>query len=423
MRAEAIMAVGQAYMRARWRALTLRNRTSLKAFHQRALHRLTRQASRELSFYTACSGGDFSSFPIIDKTILLENFSRLNRGGLSLESVREALSRGEERLSGRIIGMSTGTSGNRGYYVITERERFTWLGTILAKALPDALWRSHRVALALPALSDLYRAASIGSRIQLRFFDLALGPESWMDELTAFAPDTLVAPPKVLRVLAEQGRLKAPRLFSSAEVLDDIDKRIIEEATGFRLRQIYMATEGLFAVSCPFGTLHLAEDVVHFEFEQSITDSALVSPVVTDFTRREQGMIRYRMNDLFELDHARCPCQSAFQAVARIDGRCDDAFLLADQSGARQLVSPDVLRNAIVRSDPTIDDFRLIQTGPDDIVLQLSDALGATVARKAALEVETMLKRRGLTANLTLRHGIVADYTRKLRRVRRDWRA
>ncbi len=49
-------------------------------------------------------------------------------------------------------------------------------------------------------------------------------------------------------------------------MLDPLDRAAIEAATGVTVREIYMATEGLFGVACPHGTLHLAEDVVKFEW-------------------------------------------------------------------------------------------------------------------------------------------------------------
>ena len=422
MESNAMRAVVQAYLAARWRSHALRNRQAVCDYQDRQLRRLTRRATTELPFYHPYAGQQFDSLPIIDKAMLLANFSSLNRAGLRLEAVREALALGQERLAGRIIGMSTGTSGNRGYYVISEAERFVWLGTILAKTLPDALWRRHRVALALPALSDLYSSATLGSRISLQFFDLAQGPEAWIEALLRFAPDTIVAPPKVLRWMAERGQLTASHVFSGAEVLDELDRHIIESATGRTVRQIYMATEGLFAVSCPHGTIHLAEDVVHFEYEWPISGSSLASPIVTDFTRREQGLIRYRMNDLFELDDRPCPCGSAFQAVRRIEGRSDDAFLLADRAGVRQLVTPDIVRNAVVDADPLIDDFRIIQTGPATIAIHLPEALPEVVDAKVRAGLDAALARRGLVAAIAVYLGIAPDFTRKLRRVSREWR-
>ena len=421
MRLAAIAGVLNAYLAARWRARRLASRAAIARYQQRQLARLMRDAARDLPFYRGHAGQPFAAWPVIDKAALLANFAAINRAGLSADQVRQALARGEERLAGHLIGMSTGTSGNRGFYVITEAERFVWLGTILAKALPDALWRRHKVALALPALSDLYRSASLGSRIQLRFFDLAHGPSAWAEDLAAFAPDTIVAPPKVLRWLAERGALRAERIFSGAEVLDPLDRAVIEEATGRVVRQIYMATEGLFAVSCPHGTLHLAEDVVHFEFEAADPESGLVSPIVTDFTRRAQGMIRYRMNDLVELDSRPCPCGSAFQALARVEGRSDDIFLLPGAGGALVMVTPDVMRNALLDADGAIRDFRVVQTGAGEIAVSLEAGLSAETDSRVKAALEAALARCGASAAITVTRGIETDFSRKLRRVSRAW--
>lgn len=222
MRSRAMIAVLRACLAARWRARRLRDRRAIAAYQRRRLRSLTRQATAQLPFYRPYAGKNFEALPV--KGALLANFQAMNRAGLKRDDVREALEHGRERLAGRIIGRSTGTSGNRGYYVIGEEERFVWLGTILSKTLPDALWRGHRVALAMPALSDLYSSATADSRITLEFFDLAQGPEAWADRLVRFAPDTIVAPPKVLRWLAERGLLTASHIFSGAEVLDDLDR-------------------------------------------------------------------------------------------------------------------------------------------------------------------------------------------------------
>ena len=421
MRIGAIARVMQAYARSRWLELQLRNRPAIEAHHARQLSRLCKRAAQDWPFYSAYADRPFAQWPVIEKATLLANFSAMNSAGLSAEEVRAALAQGKAELAGALIGQSTGTSGNRGFYVITEQERFVWLGTILAKALPDALWRRHRVALALPALSDLYQSATIGSRIALRFFDLAAGPENWADALETFAPDTIVAPPKVLRWLAENGRLRATRIFSSAEVLDPIDRAVIETITGQRLREIYMATEGLFGVGCAHGTLHLAQDVVHFEFLHPDPQSALVIPIVTDFTRRAQAMIRYRMNDLLELDPEPCACGSAFQAVKRIEGRCDDSFLIPDDNGQLCMVTPDVLRNALVDADPAIQDFRIVQTGPSAISIVLEAGLPVQADVRIHGAMTQALARRGLGADMVITRGITPDFTRKLRRVRREW--
>ena len=299
-----------AFARTRALAAMLRSRGAIERHQRRGCARLIEAARATIPFYRD-KGPDFEDMPVVDKAIQQARFHEFNRPGIRLDEAVAALAAGRDTVRGHFVGQSTGTSGNRGRFVISPAERFAWLGTIVAKAVPDALVRRRRVALALPGFSALYRSASSGSRIRLAFFDLALGVEAWREELIAFRPEILVAPPKVLRRLAEDGVLGGVEPFSGAEVLDPIDREIIEQASGRRVREIYMATEGLFAVGCRHGTLHLAEDVVRFEWEP-VAGSGLVVPVVTDMVRRVQPMIRYRMNDLLELSQAACPCGSRF---------------------------------------------------------------------------------------------------------------
>lgn len=413
----------EAFFKTRWRARVLRDRSVLERFQARRLDALLAHVANTMPYYQRWRGRPLRDWPVIDKAELVANFAQMNIAGVDAPTVREALVSGQEYVKGFVVGQSTGTSGNRGYYIISDAERFVWLGTIVAKALPDALWRRHKVALALPGLSSLYRSASSASRITLGFFDLAQGVEHWAKDLVAFGPDTIVAPPKVLRWLAEHGMLGAENIFSGAEVLDPLDRAIIEAATGRKVREIYMATEGLFGVSCRHGVLHLAEDAVHFEWNPVSPGSTLQVPIVTDFTRRSQALVRYKMNDLIELAPSKdglCPCGSPFLAVKRIEGRADDIFELCDAHGISHMVTPDVLRNAIVDSHPAIQDFRVVQTGPADITVSLAE----TVPAEAEAAVRGLLLQRlsafAVVPQIQIHRGIVLPFDRKLRRVRRE---
>ncbi|HYJ82389.1 MAG TPA: F390 synthetase-related protein [Allosphingosinicella sp.] len=406
-----------AYLRTRALQALLRSRPAIERHQGRACARLVADARATIPFYRD-KGPRFEDLPVIDKAVQQARFDAFNRPGIALGEVVEALAEGRDRVRGCFVGQSTGTSGNRGRFVISPAERFAWLGTIVAKAVPDALIRRRRVALALPGLSSLYRSASSGSRISLAFFDLALGVDSWREALADFAPEILVAPPKVLRRLAEDGVLGGVEPFSGAEVLDPIDREIVERASGRRVREIYMATEGLFGIGCRHGTLHLAEDVVRFEWEK-VPGSDLVVPIVTDLVRRVQPTIRYRMNDLLELSASHCPCGSPFQAVARIHGRMDDVFEFETARG-RAMVTPDVLRNAVVDSDARIRDYRIIQKKDGRVAIELEPALPDEVHAAARSAVERVLARFGASPAVNTERGITPRFDRKLRRVERE---
>ncbi|WP_109808774.1 F390 synthetase-related protein [Sphingosinithalassobacter portus] len=410
-----------AFLRTRWLAARIRTPDSVRAWQARRVVKWLVTDLPRVRAFAQLGPARLADVPPTEKADLMADFAAYNRPGITAAEVHAAIDAGEDRVRGYPIGQSTGTSGNRGYYVISDAERFVWLGTILAKALPDILWRRHRVALALPGFSTLYRSAERGRRIKLRFFDLGLGVEAWAEDLVAFAPDTIVAPPKVLRWLAENGRLTARNIFSGAEVLDPLDRAVIEDASGARVREIYMATEGLFGVACPYGTLHLAEDAVRFEWQPS-GDTGLVTPLITDFTRRVQIMARYRMNDLLALSDAPCPCGSPLQAVKRIEGRQDDVFELCDANGRSRMITPDVLRNAVVDADRAINDFRIVQTAQDRIVVSLDPSLSEDSVGRVIMGLGSTFDRIGVVRpDIAVSRVLEVDFGRKLRRIRREW--
>ena len=389
----------------RWQATALRRWLD----HDLPLAPFYGQAPRQL--------GDLA---ITDKALLMANFERFNIGGVSARDAWAAASAdgrlGDLTVGALTVGASTGTSGNRGLFVISEAERYRWLGAILAKAAPDLIWRGMRVAVILPQNTGLYDSARKSRLIRLAFFDLTLGPESWRADLEAFDPTVIIAPPKMLRHFASAGfRLAPRRVFSAAETLDPVDRPVIENFFRLPLDQIYMATEGLFAVTCRQGGLHLAEDSVFFEFEPA--GDGLVAPLVTAFRRQTQIMARYRMNDLLRLSERPCRCGSPLRCVDEIAGRMDDVFRLASAEG-EILLTPDILRNAVLKADRRIDDFRLIQTAPDAIELRLTPDLADEAATAAHQAVRTLLAARKATATVNLvRTPLPLETGRKLRRV------
>ncbi|MAM62001.1 CoF synthetase [Maritimibacter sp. UBA3975] len=385
------------------------SRARFESWQARRLSRwLARDLPRVRAYVSAPDRLD--DLPITDKATLMADFSAYNIHGITSDQVRAAIA-SDCRIGSLTVGQSTGTSGNRGYFVISDGERFRWLGAILAKAIPDLVWRRPRVAIVLPQSTPLYDSARQSGRIDLRFFDLVSGPDQWIDDLAAFDPTVVVAPPKILRHLAERGVALAPtRTFAAAETLDPVDRPVIEAAFG-PLEQIYMATEGLLGVTCRHGRLHLCEDSMKFEFEP--VGDGLVTPLVTCLGRQVQIMARYRMNDLLRLSATPCPCGSPLQAVDEVVGRMDDIFRIGGT-----LITPDVLRNAVLDAGPGIDDFRIIQTGPETVDLTLPPAVTKAEAQAAVAALTALLRSRAKGVKVTLtRAPLTLETAAKLRRV------
>ena len=231
MNASALVTAG-AFARTRLRAARLRDRRALERWQERRLHRWMRERAIAVPatslFAAALRSGALDALPVIGKRELLDRFEAYNTLGLAAAEAL-AMVDGGKRPPGHWVGASTGTSGNRLPYVIAERERFVWLGTLLAKALAGLPPRRHRVAVVLPRGSALYDAATASRALTLLFVPIGDGLESMARALEDFRPTLVVAPPRALRWLAERGTAIAPdRVFSAAEVLDPFDRRIIE---------------------------------------------------------------------------------------------------------------------------------------------------------------------------------------------------
>lgn len=406
-----------AFWRTRYRARRLKTRTALLDWQAKQLRRFLRRIAPQAEAFKHLSNHPLPDFPVMDKSALMGAFERYNRAGISSDEAWAAFD-GSGRIGRYSVGASTGTSGNRGLYIIDNAERYVWLGTLLAKALPDMLSARYRVAVMLPRSSRLYDAANESGRLALKFFDLTDGLEAQFEAVRAFRPNVLVAPPHALVSMAQADLDIQPKhMFSGAEVLDPCDRAKIEARYRVTVREIYMATEGLFGVACSRGTLHLCEDCVAFEWEPA---GALAAPLVTDFTRRTQMMIRYRMNDLLRLSDEACPCGSPLQVVAEIAGRTDDMFALPGADGRTIQVTPDIIRNAVVGASRDIADFRVVQSVDGTVRLILPPA-SAHALSPATAALDCLFRKLGARPEIEpVTENLAAPRGGKLRRVIRQ---
>lgn len=406
----------------------LRSPSDVARHRERLLGRQLPRLARTIPFYRGLADAPLSEWPVMDKAASLANFGALNARGVTTQAAWAAAEAGLSARNGSgslhdlTVGTSTGTSGNRGLFLVSPAERRRWLGAILAKALPDFPRRRHRVALMLATANELYDRSGDSGRLTFAHYDLTLGVTPHRAAIEAFAPTVLIAPPKALRAMADDGfALRPAHVFSGAEVLDASDRACIEAWAGLRVREIYQATEGFLGISCAHGTVHLNEDAVAFEFEPVPGSGGAVTPLVTDLRRTTQAMVRYRMNDILRLGPA-CPCGSPLQAVACIEGRVDDAFDLPGTKGGRARVMPHALRLGILDASRGIDDFRAIQVGPAEVEVRLPATAPEGVEGAVTSAVSRLLESAGARASVSMARGIEVPFDRKLRRVERRWR-
>ncbi|WP_420860525.1 F390 synthetase-related protein [Algirhabdus cladophorae] len=406
----------RSYLRLRWFPTWIRSRADLQRWQSKKLrHWMQHSLPNVAAFEHPTSLQDI---PTMDKASLMADFSRYTTPPISNAEGWQAFDT-TKTLGPLIVGASTGTSGNRGLFAISQAERYAWLGAILAKLMPGFWRRRERIAILLPLNTPLYDSANSLWGLSLQFFDLARPWDELCPDLEGFDPTTIIAPPRILRrCVEEQVKIRPQRAFSGAEKLDPLDRNSIEAGWDLTLHEIYMATEGLLGTTCQMGRMHLAEDCLYFEFQPA--SGGLVMPILTDFSRSTQIMARYRLDDLLRLDPAPCACGLPTQVVHEIVGRQDDVFCLGSATGIIE-VTPDILRNAIVDTDRRITQFQLVQTGPNEIDLRLLEDLPPDVADNVAQNLRALFRTHG-AQDLTINHSpLDLNQPGKLRRIRRDW--
>ena len=95
-------------------------------------------------------------------------------------------------------------------------------------------------------------------------------------------------------------------------------------------------------------------------------------PIVTDFNRSSQPIIRYRLNDILTERATPCLCGAVTTALERIEGRCDDLFYLRARVGNQWVpVFPDFISRAVMSSSAQIEEYRVRQLAPDQIEVAL----------------------------------------------------
>jgi len=356
-------------------------------------------------YYRPLKGLALADFPVVDKQQCLMHFDTMNTAGLSLPHVQGIALRAESTRDfsttiGRYtVGLSSGTSGTRGVFVVSPEERAKWAGIILARLLPGGLLQGERIAFFLRAGSNLYSSVRT-PWISFRYFDLLTPFSQQLRDLNDYQPSIIVAPAQVLRQFAlaqneQQIDVKPKRVISVAEVLEPSDRLLIENHL-VRPDEVYQATEGFLGYTCAQNTLHLNEEYLHVEPEWLDAEHTRMVPIITDFSRTTQPIVRYRLNDILAVKKSPCACGNPTIALSHIEGRCDDLLSLPSRQGGVIPVFADSLSRILLRVLPLELDYRLAQTGPSQ--LRLTCLLDQQAKTNAIAGLNQLLEQLGVSS-------------------------
>ncbi|MDO4667581.1 MAG: CoF synthetase [Streptococcus sp.] len=406
----------------RWRH-RFKNRRELEEYQKIELEHYRRFLMKESPYFKEGIPSDFR----MNKAFMMSHFNELNTQGVDRDECLSIAMNSEKtrdftQLQGQIaVGLSSGTSGHRGLFITTEEERSMWAAAVLAKMLPKGRCFGHRIAFFLRADNELYQTVN-SPLIRLEYFDTFKSVTEHIERLNCYQPTILVAPASMLLDLAkelQQGNLKIHpiKIVSVAEILEARDAEFIREVFGIDiLDQVYQATEGFLACTCPCGHLHLNEDIVHVE--KHYIGEKRFYPVITDFKRRSQPIFRYELNDILVENTEPCPCGSIFTRIEKIEGRSDDIFVFKNEDGKVVEVFPDFIRRCLLLVDK-VGEYQVAQINETLLKIFLNNR-NATIEDAILQQFQLLAEQKNFLMPRILFEDYQPDKTRKLKRVYRE---
>ena len=347
---------------------------------------------------------DFYALPMMDKTILMDHFDEINTVGLKRIEV-EAFALDKEARKDYtgyyddkyVVGLSSGTSGNKGLYLtdkaLTKKLPFVFLARsgLSLKYLP------FKILFCLRVFSQGF--ADINAPlIHLDYISTMTPIDQVIDTINKKKINILMAPPSFIRLLLPH-RDELHSLFSCivcyAEVLTKEEKEKFADFFHCQVIEIYQASEGQVASSCKAGNLHINEDLVYAELYdlsgKPVTEPGIPGQLVlTNLVNTVQPLFRYKMNDWVVLKES-CPCGSHYRVIDHIIGRQDDVMMFTTSDHRLQHVFPDLISRWIITYSNLIREFKAVQ--PEVNVFHLTiDLLSQDLPEDFIIGLEKKLK-------------------------------
>jgi len=320
------------------------------------------------------------SVPRIDKAEMMAHFDQINTAGLKKKDLIE-FQLAQDRTGslglfpgGFSAGVSSGTSGNKGLTVLSKTERELYSCLLWARNGIPAAVKNRRVLFALRTNNPAFmEVQSFG--VKICYVDYTHPAEDLVKIINSRDLNILAGPPSLLAMLARLASSIGHRIdvvISYAEVLSEKTRQDIGSAFGAPVVEIYQSSEGFIGSTCRMGRLHLNEDVILVDLEETPdTLGKARNVVVTDLYRTTQPVIRYALNDILEVSPEPCSCGSCFRVISRIQGRSDDIFHLKDPAGGVRYLFPDYVQRAIIHASDEIIEYQAIQHSIDAIEIRL----------------------------------------------------
>ena len=192
----------------------------------------------------------------------------------------------------------------------------------------------------------------------------------------------------VARFMRETGELayQPESIITSAEVLEDDDRQLIEDVFGCPVFDRYGCREvGVLASECEqHQGLHTMAEGLIIEVVNGGKPAAPGETgklLVTDLLNFAMPLIRYEIGDMAAFDAHPCPCGRGLPRLRQIAGRVTDFVVGSDG----RLVSGVFLATYVVAKRPALGQVQITQDTPGELVYRIATLDGV---RPAAADLE-----------------------------------
>lgn len=379
---------------------------------------------QEKKIFNNVSFENFNKIQTLNKKDLISNFEKYNTPSLSYDECLNFGKKQEQKrdftgsIDGFSVGLSSGTSGVPGVFITTKKEQTKWSGIVLGKMLPlDLIFKNIitlkkiKIVLILRNSNNLYKSLN-GLLFSFEYIDLIKEHESYIDKLNKINPTILVAPATVLLNLAHQKNknnnifINPKMIISVAEVLES--KEFISKVFNQPIKEIYQATEGFLGYTCKYNNLHLNESFMLIEKEN--LDDKHFNPIITDFSRDTQLIMRYKHDDILMTDEHICKCGSAEKIIKKIVGRNDEIIQIDGR-----VIFPDQIRQIFFSMKNTVEDYIIEFYGEKKIMSVSFSPYSEETAEEIKMNLNKLINNNEIILNVKKSDLILIGGAKKIR--------
>lgn len=389
-----------------------------------------------------------TEIPPTDKPSMMAAFSdTVTDRAVTLDDVQRAVESAGKKgawVHGRFLALATsGTTGKPAWLLNDSRSWHSQRGAVFARTLRErlvpsrmlrfAFGRRLRVAMMVtdmgPSISRLTGTESGSlSRLFGNIRTLAIEDPAQrnLEALRRFQPHYLHAYPSTLELVLRLGMAESKGVGFCPEVVSFGSERASASAwrlataafPNSRITEQYGTTEcSTLANCCLHNRLHLNVDYSIVEpvdeHDQPVPKGSFSHHVlITNLLNRVHPIIRYRLTDSIRVHETPCPCGRLTPTI-EVQGRTEDAFMLRDNRGAWQRVSPMGFE-ATVLVVPGVTQFEVIHLEQNLISINIvpaADADADTVCRQVSMAMLRHLLRQNADRSVRIQVQYVRELT------------